>query len=335
MKVLFIGGSGLISTAVTHQAIKRNIDLYVMNRGQKNDKLPPEVNIIKCDITDEKAVKKAIKKHEFDVVVNWIAYEEVDVKRDYRLFKNKTKQYVFISTASAYQKPLPELPVTEETPLDNKYWVYSQQKTMCENYLFSINNPKFNVTVIRPSHTYGDHSLVFQLKSGKYPFTLLKRMIEQKPIVLPDDGKSLWTLTYNYDFAEAFLDVLGNEKTYQNYYHITSDKVYSWNEITQSIYQALDVKPNIIYIPTDFILIYFPEFKGELYGDKKGDAIFDNSKIKSVAPHYISKTEYPDIGKRAVTYYLNTPQDQEVDLKFLKRYDFLIESYQATLYNKK
>jgi nucleoside-diphosphate-sugar epimerase len=331
MKVLFIGGTGLISTAVTNQAPKRGIDLYVLNRGNKNNKLPEGVTSIKCDIYDEKSVKTALKGYQFDSIVDWIAFTEEHVKRDYRLFKNMTKQYVFISSASAYQKPLPKLPITEDIALDNPYWQYSKNKQLCEEYLLYLNDDNFNVTIIRPSHTYDDHGLIFQVKSDKNPFTILKRMIDHKPVIIPDDGKSLWTLTYNYDFAEAFLDILGNDKTYHHYYHLTSDKVYDWNQLTQAVYNALNVKPNIIHIPTDFILKHFPELKGELYGDKKDSAVFDNSKIKEVAQHYISKTEYPNIVKKSVAYYLSNKNLQGIDVDFSKRYDALIDDYKKTL----
>jgi nucleoside-diphosphate-sugar epimerase len=332
MKVLFIGGTGLISTAVTNQAPKRGIDLYVLNRGNKNNKLPKGVTSITCDINDEKAVKKALEAHQFDSVVDWIAFTKEHVIRDYELFKNKTKQYVFISSASAYQKPLPKLPVTEEVALDNQYWEYSKNKQLCEEYLLNLKDKDFNVTIIRPSHTYDDHGLIFQIKSDKNPFTIPQRMIDHKPVIIPDDGKSLWTLTYNYDFAEAFLDILGNEKSYQNYYHLTSDKVYDWNQLTQVVYDALDVKPNVIHIPTDYILKHFPELKGELYGDKKDSTIFDNSKIKKVAPNYISKTEYPEIVKKSIAYYLSDKKLQDIDIEFTKRYDALIDDFKN--YNK-
>ncbi|BCR36318.1 NAD-dependent epimerase/dehydratase family protein [Mariniplasma anaerobium] len=327
MKVLFIGGTGLISTAVTNLAAKRDIDLYVLNRGNKNTELPKGVTSIICDINDEKAVEKALKHHKFDSVVDWIAFSTDQVKRDYKLFKNITEQYVFISSASAYQKPLPKLPITEDVALDNQYWEYSKNKQLCEEYLLNLKDDNFNVTIIRPSHTYDHHGLIFQIKSDKNPFTIPQRMIDHKPVIIPDDGKSLWTLTYNYDFAEAFLDILGNEKTYQNYYHLTSDKVYDWNQLTQAVYDALDVKPNVIHIPTDFILKHFPELKGELYGDKKDSAVFDNSKIKRVAPNYISKTEYPDIVKNSIAYYLSDKKLQEIDVDFTKRYDALIEDF--------
>ncbi|MGM0495566.1 MAG: NAD-dependent epimerase/dehydratase family protein [Bacillota bacterium] len=327
MKVLSIGGTGLISTAVSHLAVKRGIDLYVLNRGNNNDVLPKQVKNIICDINNDEAIKKALKGHKFDVVVDWIAFKVEHVKRDYRLFKNITKQYVFISSASAYQKPIPKLPITEDVPLDNPYWNYSKNKQYCEEYLLSIKDSDFNITIIRPSHTYNDTLLIFQLIPWDYPYTILKRMLERKPIVLPDNGKSLWTLTYNYDFAEAFLDVLGNESAYNDYFHLTSDKVYTWTQIANFIYDGLKIEPNIEYIPSSFIIKYFPEVKGELYGDKKDSAVFDNSKIKSIAPNYKSKVEYSDIVKRAVKHYLETPELQKVDKEFDKRYDNLIAEY--------
>lgn len=327
MKVLFIGGTGLISTAVTNQAINRGIDLYLLNRGNNNDFLPNKVKTITCDINNLEAVKKELTNQKFDCVVDWIAYTVDHVKRDYNLFKNITQQYIFISSASAYQKPLPKLPITEDIPLDNPYWQYSQNKKYCEEYLLSLNDPNFNVTIIRPSHTYNDFQLVFQLSPWKYPFTILKRMIEKKPIILPDNGTSLWTLTYNEDFASAFLDILGNPLTYNNYYHLTSDKVYTWKQITNFIYDALNIEPNIVFIPTDEILEFFPNLKGELYGDKKDSAVFDNSKIKSVAPNYKSETEYFEIAKRAVKYNLENPEVQVIDKEFNERYNQLINHH--------
>jgi nucleoside-diphosphate-sugar epimerase len=327
MKVLFIGGTGLISTAVTNQAINRGIDLYLLNRGNNNDFLPNKVKTITCDINNLEAVKKELANQTFDCVVDWIAYTVDQVKRDYNLFKNITQQYIFISSASAYQKPLPKLPITEDIQLDNPYWQYSQNKKYCEEYLLSLDDPNFNVTIIRPSHTYNDFQLIFQLSPWKYPFTILKRMIEKQPIILPDNGTSLWTLTYNEDFASAFLDVLGNQSTYNNYYHLTSDKVYTWKQITNFIYDALNIEPHIVFIPTDEILEFFPNFKGELYGDKKDSAVFDNSKIKSVAPNYKSETEYFEIAKRAVKYYLENPEVQIIDKEFNERYNQLINHH--------
>ena len=312
---------------MVEEALGRGMDVYLLNRGNKNIKFSKPVTELKADINDEQRVKELLTPYMFDVIIEFFAFTVEHVQRDYRLFKGKTKQYIFISTASAYHKPLPKCPITEDIPLENPYWAYSQNKKYAEEYLISLKDEEFNVTIVRPSHTYDDQSLIFQLKPGNHPYTLIDRMLDDQPIVLPDDGKSLWTLTYNKDFAKGFGDVFGNEMTYKDYYHLTSDKVYSWNEITESIYKALGKTPNIIYISTDDILKVFPEFKGELYGDKKANAVFDNSKIKSVAQHYVSETEYTDIAKRAVNYYLSHKDMQTIDDQFIERYEKLIKMH--------
>lgn len=327
MKILFIGGSGLISTAVSSTVVKRGHELYVLNRGNQNDKLPKETQFIKGNIKDIQAMEQIMANSFYDVIVDWIAFTEDDVARDYRLFKNHTKQYVFISSASAYQKPLPKLPIIEDIPLDNQFWQYSENKAKCETYLLRLNDPDFNVTIIRPSHTYDEHSIIFQVQPWTHPFTLLKQILDDKPIILPDDGKSKWTLTYNKDFAEGFVDVLGNEKAYNNFYHLTSEKIYTWEQLALKFFQVLKKKPNIIYIPTEKITDFMPELKGPLYGDKKDSAIFDNAKIKEVSKNYTSKTDYLDIIDDAVSYYLNNPDLQSINEEFLKRYNELIEIY--------
>jgi nucleoside-diphosphate-sugar epimerase len=331
MKVLFIGGTGVISTAVTKMAVDRGIDLYVLNRGKRNDKLPNGVNVLQGDIYNPSEVRKVLEGHYFDSIVQWISFTPEHVKRDYELFNGFTKQFVFISSASAYFKPIPYLPITEDIPLGNVYWEYSENKKKCEEYLLSIHNPNFNVTIIRPSHTYNDEMLISQLKSGSKPYTMINRMLLNKPIILPDDGQSLWTLTYNRDFASAFIDVLGNEKTYGEYYHLTGEKVYTWEQLNEMICEAVGVSPNVIKIPTDYILEYFPEFKPEIYGDKKDSAVFDNSKIKKVAPNWMSKTDYSTIVKKAVKRFFDHPSLQVIDEQFDKRYDELIQNYKDSL----
>ncbi len=327
MKVLFIGGTGRISTAVSHEAVERGMELYVLNRGRHNEVLPNGAHPIIADINDDEQVKKALEGHTFDVVVDWVAFTVDHIKRDHRLFKDRTDQYVFISSASAYEKPIPKHPITEDIPLANPYWEYSQNKKHCEDHLKTLDGEGFRVTVIRPSHTYDDTSLIFQLKPGAHPFTMLKRMLERKPIVIPGDGETLWTLTYNWDFAGAFLDILGNRDAFGETFHLTSEKIYSWNEITRSIYAALDIEPDILHMPLETILEHFPEFEGELKGDKMANAVFDNAKIKAVAPNYKSETGYPDIAKHAVAHYLSTPEIQTVDEDFMQRYDAMVEAH--------
>ncbi len=330
MKVLFVGGTGLISTAVSKQAVKRGIDLYVLNRGHNNHVLPKQVTTLTADINDKDAVRRVLAGHRFDSIVEWIAFTPEHVKRDVELFQGITDQYVFISSASAYQKPLPTLPITEDVPLDNSYWEYSRNKQRCEEYLNEVNGPDFPVTIIRPSHTYNDHSLVGQLKSWAHPYTILHRIANDQPVILGDQGMQLWTLTYNADFAAGFLDVLGNPATYGETYHLTSDKAYTWERIHELMCDAMGKKPNVIYIPWDVIFEHFPEFKPEILGDKYKSAIFDNSKIKAVAPHYTSQTEYGTIVKKAVKHYRKHKQLQTVDEEFLRRYDALIDAYRST-----
>ena len=327
MKVLFIGGSGKISTQVSRLAIIQGIDLYVLNRGSHNDKLPPEVKILNSDIHHPNQVKKRLEGLYFDSIVQWISYTVENVKRDYELFNGHTKQFVFISSASAYLKPLPFIPITEEMPLGNKYWEYSENKKRCEEYLLSITNENFNVTIVRPSHTYDETMLVSQFGSKNHPYTMIDRMLKGKKIILPDDGQSLWTLTYSGDFAHAFIDLLGNPKTYGEFYHLTGEKVYTWEQINQFVCDAVDVKPNVIFIPTDVIVQYFPEFKAEIYGDKLTSTTFDNSKIKKVAKNYKSVTEYKDIVKMVVKRLMDHKELQEIDVEFNQRYDQLIEMY--------
>lgn len=330
MKVLFIGGTGIISTAVTTLAIQKKIDLTLLNRGNNNDKVPKEVTVIQGDIYNIEEMKKILKDRFFDVVVQWIAFTVDHVKRDVELFKDHTTQYVFISSASAYQKPIPFLPVTEEMPLDNPFWEYSQNKKYCEEYLLSHQSKDFHVTIIRPSHTYNDKMLISQLKSNRYPYTMLHRMLTGKSIIMPDDGMDLWTITYNADFAHGFLDVLGNKKTYGEFYHLTGDKVYTWERIHEMICEALVVDPKIVYIPWDFIFDHFPEFIPEILGDKQRSLIFDNSKIKAVAPNYRSETDYGNIVRKTVQYYLNDVNLQIVDEEFDQRYDACIDAFLKT-----
>ena len=221
--------------------------------------------------------------------------------------------------------------VTRQCPLNCRHCRASaKNKKYSEEYLLQAQTDDFHVTIIRPSHTYNDKMLISQLKSNKHPFTMINRMVQDKLIIMPDDGMELWTLTYNADFAHAFVDILGNPKTYGEFYHLTSDKVYTWERINEMICEAVGVKPHIIYIPWDFIFTHFPEFKPEIYGDKYTSAVFDNSKIKAVSSHYRCETDYDNIVKKAVKYYLDNEELQIIDEEFDKRYDECILAFQET-----
>lgn len=327
MKILVIGGSGVISTAVCKEIVRRKHDLYVLNRGNHNDKLPKKAHILISDINDASKTTKVLEGQRFDSIIQFFSFTVEDIKRDIALFKGHTKQYIFISSASAYLKPIPFLPVTEEMELGNKYWEYSENKKKCEEYLETQNNDDFNVTIVRPSHTYDDTMLISQLKSKKYPYTMIDRILHDQQIIIPDDGMSLWTLTYNKDFAQGFVDLIGNPNTYGDYYHLTSDKVYTWERINEMICEELGKIPQIIHIPTDFILKYFPEFHGELYGDKKQSLLFDNSKVKSVAKHYTSKTDYHQVLPQIIAHYTENKDLIHIDEEFNTRYETCIKDF--------
>ena len=330
MKVLFIGGTGIISNNVSKLAVQKGIDLYVLNRGNHNQNLPPQVTQLQGDIYDVDGMKKVLEGYYFDSVVQWISYTVEHVERDVELFKNHTKQYVFISSASAYQKPLPFIPVTEEMPLDNPYWQYSKNKQLCEEFLLSSQTNDFHVTIIRPSHTYNEKMLISQINSWRHPYTLLHRLKNDMPVIIPDKGMQLWTLTYSADFAHAFVDILGNPKTYGDYYHLTGDIVYTWERIAEMIAEAAGVTPHFVYIPWDFIFEYMPHLKPEILGDKYKSLIFDNSKIKAVAPNWRSETDYGDIVKMAVEYFESHPELQTIDEELMLQYDSCIDAFKKT-----
>ena len=328
MKVLFIGGTGQISKAVSHLAVAKGIDLYVLNRGNSNSNVPSNVTKLIGDIYNESQMKEVLKDHYFDTVVQWIAFTKDHVERDYRLFKGITKQYIFISSASAYKKPVLDYPITENTPLENPYWEYSRNKIDCEDYLNSVNSPEFNITIVRPSHTYDDEKLMTIIKKWGAEYGHIDRLINGKKIIIPGDGTSLWTITHNSDFAEAFVPLLGNKLSYGESYHITSDKVYTWDRLNEIIAEQLGVKANVVHIPTDFILKYMPDMEGDLKGDKMWSAIFDNSKIKTIAPNYNSKVRYEDIAPKAVKYFLENKEMQYIDEEYEVLYDKIITDFE-------
>lgn len=329
MKILFIGGTGLISTAVSKKLLDQKQELYLLNRGNANDKLPKGAHILIADINDKKAVRAAIEGLSFDVVVDWIAFTKDHVERDVSLFKGKTKQYVFISSASAYHKPILQYPITEEMPLYNPYWGYSDNKRVCEEYLKKQDAKDFAVTIIRPSHTYNDEKVIAIMKSWAHPYGVIDRILKGKRTIIPGDGTSLWTLTHNTDFADGFIPVLGNKAAYHETYHITSDFMYTWDQLHEMVCDALGVKPNIIHIPTDFIISIAPHLEGELKGDKIWSMVMDNAKIKAIAPKFKSTVDYRNVVKKAVKRYMDHPNLQTVDDEYEELMDEIIRRYQA------
>jgi nucleoside-diphosphate-sugar epimerase len=284
VKVLFIGGTGNISTSVSRLAVERGIELYLLNRGQRQVEIPG-VQVLNGDIHQPQEVRRVIEGLSFDAVVDWIAYEADDIERDLDLFRRVTGQYIFISSASAYQKPPTHYWITESTPLYNPYWEYSQKKIACEERLQrAYQDEGFPMTIVRPSLTYRN---VFPIAIGGWGcYTLADRLLKGKPIIVHGDGTSLWVVTHADDFAKGFVGLLGNPRTIGHAFHITTDEVLTWEQIYQTIASALGVEARIVHMPTDFIAQVKPALGPGLLGDKAWSVVFDNQKIKTFVPGF-------------------------------------------------
>ncbi len=322
MKVLFIGGTGIISSACSELAIRKGIKLYHFNRGKSHRKIDKVINII-GDIRNTDESKNILKDYFFDAIVDWICFTPEHIKFDIEIFKNKTRQFIFISSASAYQKPPEKIPITEETPLDNPFWQYSRDKIACEKILmdeYKKNN--FPITIIRPSHTY-DKTLL----PTDWGYTVLDRIQKEKKIIIHGDGTSLWTLTHHKDFAKGLVGVLGNSKAIGEAFHITSDEFLPWNKIYELMAKELGVKLNIIHIPSDFIAKIDPKMRGSLLGDKAHSMIFDNSKIKRIVPEFKAVIKFEDGVKEIIKWYNENANWQIVDKNIDKIIERIIKKY--------
>ncbi|MGF7047950.1 nucleoside-diphosphate-sugar epimerase [Paenibacillus sp. DS2015] len=318
MKVLFIGGTGTISSGITEQLLEKGCELYLLNRGTRNDTLPAGVNIIKADINDEDHVAKLIEPMEFDVVADFIAFEPAQLERDYRLFKGKTKQFMFISSASAYQTPLSDYRITEGTPLSNPYWEYSRNKIACEDYLVKqYREHGFPMTIVRPSHTYDERSIPLGVHGSKGSWQVAKRILEGKAVIIHGDGTSLWTMTHNRDFAKGFIGLMGNIHAIGESVHITSDESVTWNQIYEIIADVLGVKLNAVHVSSEFLAACSTEdYRGGLLGDKANSVVFDNSKLKRLVPEFVATTRLDQGIKQTIEYILAHPEYQIEDNEF-------------------
>jgi len=297
-KALFIGGTGTISSAITRRlSWMEDWELWLLNRGNRNDRLPENVKTLTADIRDEKAVNEVLKDLRFDVVADFIVMLPEEIERDIRLFSGRTAQYIFISSASAYQKPLSLLPITESTPLANPFWQYSRDKIACEEALTEeYRKNGFPMTIVRPSHTYSDRYLPLVLGGG---WQIIQRMRAGKPIIIPGDGTTLWTLTHNTDFAKAFVGLMGNAHSVGESVHITSDESLTWNRIYQTVGEALGVEVDLRHIASDFLIACDPGLEGPLLGDKSVTVMFDNTKIKRLVPGFNATVRF-DEGVRGI-----------------------------------
>jgi len=330
MKVLFIGGTGIISSAVSKLALKKGIDLYLFNRNNRKEFVPEGAKVIQGDIRREDEAREILKDYSFDVVVNWIAFTPEHIETDLRLFRDKTGQYIFISSASAYQKPPENFIITEKTPLSNPFWEYSRNKIACEELLFDeYRKNGFPVTVVRASQTYGNTLIPCIFNSHKSRWSVVERMRRGKKIIVPGDGTSLWVLTHNTDFAKAFVGILGNPKAIGEAFQITSDEALTWDQITDLIGGAVGVKPDIVHISTDFITACIPELYSELVGDKINSVYFDNSKIKELVPEFKCTTPAREGIKKTIDWYLKHPELLWLDEEWDMMCDRLIAAHEA------
>lgn len=300
MKVLFIGGTGIISSASSELAVSKGIDLYHLNRGRTDSiRHIDGVKHIKADIRNEAECQQALAGEHFDVVVDWIAFTPEQIEQDIRLFTGKTEQFVFISSASIYQTPPQRWPITENTALDNPIWEYSQNKIACEEVLRSAHKKDgFPYTIVRPSHTY-DRTLI-PLEWG---YTVLDRIKKGKPIIVHGDGSSLWTLTHNTDFAVGLVGLLGRNEAIGEAYHICSDEWLSWDRIVRILAGYLGLDPEIVHIPSELIAKYDRRAGDSLLGDKAHSMIFDNSKIKALVPEFGAKVPFEAGAKEIIDWY--------------------------------
>ena len=327
MKVLFIGGTGIISSACSELALQKGMELYLLTRGKSIRPVPVGAKCLKADIRQPDSVLAALGDLEFDSVVDWVAYTPPQVKDDMELFRRRTRQYVYISSASAYQKPPAFLPIQESTPLYNPYLQYSRDKAACEALLEdSWLKEGFPFTIVRPSHTYDRTMLPFH---GGY--TIIARMRAGKPVVVHGDGTSLWTLTHHRDFAIGFIELLGNPHAIGQTFHITSDELLSWNQIHTIFAHAAGVEPHLVHAPSELIARYDPGWGESLMGDKMHSMIFDNSRIRQLVPHYRPSIPFWQGAREIIDWYDADVSRQVVDPVFDAVQDQLVAAMQRAL----
>jgi nucleoside-diphosphate-sugar epimerase len=326
VKVLFIGGTGNISTAVSKLSITQGIDLYLLNRGTRQVDIP-RAKIIKGDISNSEKMRALLQDHAWDVVVNWIAFTPDDIERDIELFRGKTRQYIFISSASVYQKPLSYPIVTESTPLANPYWQYSRHKIVCEEQLNqAYRDEAFPITIVRPSLTYD--TVIPVAIGGWNEYTIIDRLKKGKKIIVHGDGTSLWTITHAEDFARGFVGLLGHQQAIGQAFHITSDEILTWNQIYQAVADAVGVEAKMVHIPSDFIGQIDESHIGNLLGDKAVSVIFDNTKIKRFVPDFKATIPFKEGIKRTLAWFKADPARQLIRQETNELMDGIIQAYE-------
>jgi len=322
MRALFIGGTGTISMAIIRRlAVETDWEVWLLNRGNRKAEVPDGIRQIVADIGNEAEVADLLKDMSFDTVCEFIGFTRDQVERDYRLFKGKTRQYIYISSASAYQTPPADYRITEGTALANPYWQYSRNKIACEEFLMEkYRTEGFPVTVVRPSHTYDERTVPLGVHGNNGFWQVVKRMKEGKPVIIQGDGSSLWTMTWNGDFARGFIGLMGNRQAIGEAFQITSDETLTWNQIYQTIADALGVELHPVHVASDFLAEtgkkYGYDFEGGLLGDKSCSVVFDNRKLKRIVPDMRTEVSFCIGVRRSLKYVLAHPECQREDPEF-------------------
>lgn len=327
LSVLILGGTGTISTEVVRRAAAVGHRVTVLNRGQSaasgRPALPPDVRLLTADVRDTAAVRDAIGPQDFDVVVDFLGFVPDHVRGDIELFSDRVGQYVFISSASAYQTPPARLPVTESTPLRNPFWRYSRDKIACEDLLTATyRNSGFPITIVRPSHTYDPTMVPFD--GG---WTVVDRMLRQLPVIVPGDGTSLWTITHHTDVARALVGLFGQTRALGEAFHITSDEAPTWNELYRTIGRAAGVEPNLLHVPSESIAGMDADLGAALLGDKANSMIFDNSKIRALVPGWHAEVPFAQGAREIVAWHRADPSRQRIDPQMNALFDRIAARY--------
>ncbi len=320
MRVLFIGGTGIISSACSELSVKRGIELYLLNRSQTSRPVPEGAHVLSGDVRDKASVTKALGNITFDVVVNWIAFTPEHIETDLEMFRDRTRQYIFISSASAYQTPPLSMPIVESTPLSNPFWQYSRDKIACEERLErAYRDEGFPMTIVRPSHTY-DQTLL-PMDGG---YTVVNRMRQGKKVIVHGDGTSLWVLTHHRDFAKGFVGLLGNPQAVGNAFHITTDELLTWNQIFEMVARAAGTAVQIVHVPSEVIAAYDAGWGAGLLGDKAHSVSFDNTKIKQAVPGCQATIPFARGVEEVMAWYDADPARQVVDTELDQLMDEII-----------
>ena len=332
MKVLLVGGTGNISSGVAPEVLKRGMELWLMNRGNRSDRTPAGANQLIADCNDPESVTKALEGHHFDAVVHFRVFNAEQMRQAVKLFTGHTDQFFVISSGTVYRKPLLNYLITEDAPLGNIHSAYARNKLAGEYALRRHIDKGFPGVIVRPSLTYSDFNPLTSLNSRKHPYTLIHRMRKGKPVVVNGDGTSLWTITHNTDFARGIVGLFGNHDTIGEAFHITSDEVLDWDRIYTYLAHAAGVDANLIHIASDYLGEWNPDLRESLLGDHSCSAVFDNSKIKKFVPDFHCQVPFEEGAKRVVAWFDTDPAARAiVDYDWDRDMDNLVATYRAGL----